>query len=252
MKRRDMLKGVAVAAAGTFISLRATKGEAKTVQTLTSETYSGETRRMKVELHVYPDKDGKFNGRFQELVEDWWQRNDEHFRPVEAIAFEPLMEDGEQWLVHSAWKSVSKDNLSTLYTEGRNIFREHRWSVIDRAVYLREMGYWRQEYGPQFKGMLDGGGMSPGTAHWRMFRRVVRKRLHKVVVRFEAVSLADIERYSDGEYGQLELEALVWEDLRKEGKLTPRTYFEQQNERFDRLGQLEVEALESSSMTPSV
>ncbi len=261
MKRRDVLKGAAVVAASTFISsrvlaylvdgqLRVTKGEAKTVKTLTSETYNGETRRLRVELHVYPNKEGKFSARFQELVEDWEQRNGDHFRPIEAVIFEPLMEDGEQWLIHPSWErevafGFKDDNLSTLYTEGRNIFRDHLWRVIERAINLREMGYWRQEYQPQFEGAIDGGGMSPGWAHWLMFRRVARKRLHKVVVRFEAVSLTELRRLLGAtapEYARLEDEVEALEALREKGKLSPRAYY---TGRFDRLGQLEAEALGS-------
>jgi len=248
VRRRDVLKGAALAAAGSFVSLRASasKGEAKTVQTLTSERYSGKTGRLSVELHVYPDKDGKLRERFRELVEDWEARNWDLYRPIEAVSYEPLMEDGEPWLVHEAWKPISKDNLSTLFTPSMEIFRNHRWDLIERAVNLRENGYWRQEYLPKAPRGLDGGGMSPATAYWLTFKRVVRKRLHKVVVRFEAVPLADIRRYlgvTSPEYDRLEENLVALEALRNAGKLTPRAYYELRIKRLDRLEELETEFL---------
>jgi hypothetical protein len=248
MKRRDVLKGAAVAAGVAVVGLGLPKVVgAETAQTLTSEVYDGKTRRMKVELHVYPDKDGKFSGRLQELVEDWQQRS-ERFRPTGKVTWEPVLQDGTPWLVHSAWLPASEDNLSVLLSESRDIFREHRWDLIQRAINLREMGYWRQEYGSMYQDAhsLGGGGMSQGWGDFLMYRRVVRKRLYKVVVRFEAVSLAEIRRYlgvTNPEYDRLEGEIDALEALRADGKLTPRTYYEKRNERFERLAQIETAAL---------
>ena len=94
--------------------------------------------RYQVELCVYPDEKGKFADNFQELVE-WWERvYGKELRPVETVAFEPLREHGMPWVMHPTWEPPSKDKLSLLYTESRNIFRERRWTVIDRAISLRE------------------------------------------------------------------------------------------------------------------
>ena len=243
MKRRDVLKGAAVVAGAAVLGFPAVaKGE---VTPLMSTTHSPETRRMMVELHIYPDADGKFRGPFQERVEEW-ERANEGMRAVEALFFSPQMEHAQPWLRHPAWEPMSKDNLSMLYTESRTIFRERRWDVIERAINMREQGYWRQEYLPQMPtgpAALDGGGASPAYTNMRMFHRITRSRLHEVLVRFEAIPLSAIERHDD-EYGQLELEVLVLEDLRKEGKLTPRAYYMDRNERFEKLGLIEVAALE--------
>ncbi len=243
MKRRDVLKGAAAVAGAAVVGLPA-MAEGK-VPPLLSTTYNGQDRRMMVELHVYPDADGKLKGRFQELIEEW-ERIHEGFRPVEAVLFEPQTEDGSPWLRHPAWEPLSEDTLSMLYTESRIIFREKRWGVIERAINLREMGYWRQEYGPQFEGMIDGGGMSPGTSHLLMFRRVARARLHHVVVRFEAIPLSELKRYCGAVvpgYAELEDEVEALEALRAKGKLSPRAYYQLRNERFDKLGQIEEAAL---------
>lgn len=199
-----------------------------------------------VVMDVFPDEEGKFAFNFQHAIQAWRLNTQELFRPVEAVFFEPRLEDGSPWLVHPAWEPVSKDNLSTLYTESRTIFRERRWDVIERAVNLREMGYWRQEYGPRMEQIAryDTGIPSVAYSHLRMFRRVTRARLHHMRVRFEVVPLAEIERHAGDEYGQLELEVLVLEDLRKADKLTPRAYYQDRNERFDKLGVIEVAALE--------
>jgi len=191
-------------------------------------------------LHVYPNGDGKFAQGFQEAVEHWEGFYGEHLRPIEAVLFELLMEDGEPWLIHPSWNPPSKDKPSMLYTEGHNIFRDRRWDLIDRAIDLRANAYWRQEYLPKAPRGLDGGGMSPAASYWLQFHRVVRARLHHVTVRFEALPLVDLDRHSGGEYGWLELELLALEDLRKAGKLTPRGYYRLRNERIERLVQIET------------
>ena len=201
-----------------------------------------------VELFVYPEQGGPLKPRFQELIEEW-ERANGGMRPIEAVSFEPQMEDGSPWLVHPAWKPVSKDNLSTLYTESRIIFRKRRWDIIERAINLRENGYWRQEYLPQMPTgprSLDGGGASPAYSHMLMFRRIARKRLYRVVVRFEAISLVELRRFLGAtapEYARLEDELEGLENLRKAGKLTPRAYYKGRVKRWGRMDQLETAAL---------
>lgn len=247
MRRRDVLKGAAVVAGVAVVGLPVV-AEGK-VTHLMSETYNDKDRRMRVELYVYPDADGKFKGRFQERVEDW-ERQRRAWRPVEAVTFEPQMEDGSPWLVHEAWKPVAKDNLGQLHTLARNIFRERRWDIIERAINLREMGYWRQEYLPQMPTgprSLDGGGMSPAMSHLLMFRRGVRARLYRVAVRFEAIPLSELRRHlgaTDPEYARLEDELEALKNLNKKGKLIPRAYYKGRVKRWDRLAELEEVALD--------
>lgn len=256
MRRRDVLKGAALVAAGSFVSFRALakKGEAKTVQTLMSETYNGETRRMRVELHVYRDEDGKFRDRFQELVEDWEARTGsptplrpfEGFHPVGKVTWEPVMEDGEPWLIHPSWDPPSEDNPAVLVSNVHYVFRERRWVLIQRAVDLRQHAYWRQEYLPKAPRGLDGGGMSPGMAYYRMYCRVARSRLHKVIVRFEAIPKAELRRYlgaTEPEYAWLQDEVEALDKLYRNEKLTTRTYLRCRQERWDRMDELETAAL---------
>jgi hypothetical protein len=239
MKRRDVLKGMAV---GVVAAALPSASEAREVGVRPAmsvrQLAGGSPYRMALE--VYP-KEGKFAPGFQEAVEHWEGYYGEHLRAVGPMEFEPLMDDGKPWLIHPAWEPRDPNQLSTLYTEGANVFRVRRWPIIDRAVNLREHGYWRQEYGPQF--MNEAPAVpSPGFSHLRMFRRVVRARLDHIQVRFEAMPLADIERYSGGEYGQLELELLALKDLYEADKLTGMAYLKCCHERWNRLGELETGA----------
>lgn len=249
MKRRDVLKGAAVVAGAAVVGLPAVaKGEALP---LLNTTYSGKTRRMMVELFVYPKQGGPLKPRFQELIEEW-ERTNADFRPIEAVFFGPQTEDGSPWLVHPAWdrEPMSKDNLSLLHTESRIIFRDRRWDIIERAIDLREMGYWRQKYMPEIQSYgaagLAGGGMSFGTSYYRMFRRAARNRLYRVRVHFEAIPLSEFRRFlgvTAPEYARLqdELEGLV--NLHKKGKISPQAYLKGRMERYERMEQLEAAAL---------
>lgn len=214
--------------------------EAKDREEVLKDTYQG--GRSSSWLRVLPNDKGKFSPHFQQLIEGWEKATSGHMRPVGKVTWEPLMEDGEPWLIHEAWDPPSEDNPAVMFTDAYEVFRNRRWQLIDRAVnFLRANAYWRQEYLPRAPQGLDGGGMSPATAYWRTFQRVVRKRLARVRVRFESISLTALNRHSDGEYGGLELSLLGWEDLRKAGKLTPRGYYEQRNEWLDKLRAIEAE-----------
>ena len=160
------------------------------------------------------------------------------------------MEDGSSWLVHPAWEPVSKDNLSLLYTEGHNVFRDRRWDVIERAIHLRELGYWRQEYEPRIQSYgaaaLSGGGMSFGTSHYRMFRRAARDRLYRVRVYFEAIPLSEFRRFLGAtapEYARLQDELEALGVRHKKGQISPRAYLKCRLERYERMEQLEAAAL---------
>ena len=230
-----------------MVGLPPVVAEAKKVLPLSNTTYKD--CRMKVELFVYPEHpDMKLGPRFQELVEEWERVHSDFTGAIETVTFEPELEDGSPWLLHKSWKPPSKDKPSLLYTESRNIFRDRRWDIIDRAINLREMGYWNQEYRAQFEGQISGGGGSPGYMHLKMFRRVTRARMHHVVVRFESIPLSELRRYLGAtapEYARLEDGLAALEDLRKAGKLTPRAYYRLRNERLDRLEQLETAALQA-------
>lgn len=186
MKRRDVLKGLAVA---PVVAALPRMGEAREllapgeVREVMSTCY--QNGRMKVELNVHPDEAGKFASVFRERMEAWEAVSGEHFQPIEAVMFDLLEEDGSHWLVHPAWGRGPygmhfPESPAMLYTEAHNVFRDRRWDIIDRAVSLRENGYWRQEHPP---------GAGPWDS-WDPFlgwRRAQRARLHRVVVKFEAV-----------------------------------------------------------------
>lgn len=239
MKRRDVLKGAAVAAGTAVVGLPA---EAEGLGApLGSEACRPHDRRSSVLLFIQPDEEGKLAGPFQKLFEGWEEADRGHFRPTGKLTFDIRMEDGSPWLVHPAWEPPSEDNLATLHTPTRNIYRDRRWDLIERAVNLRERGYWNQEYGPQWEAYqahpngLDGGGCSPAYSHLCMFRRVTRKRLHRVLVRFDAVPVAGL----GPEHVRLESKLDVLERLRRADKLTVRTYYQRRNAILDQLEEIE-------------
>jgi hypothetical protein len=235
MKRRDVLKGAAVAAGAAVVGMPA-MAKASGREEVLRDTY--QNGRSSTWLRVLPNAEGKFALHFQQLIEGWERATGGHMRPVGAVTFEPLMEDGEPWLMHRDWDPTDKDKPAVLYTSMGNVFRERRWPVIDRATDLRKHAYWRQLKEVPWANQPD-----LRFEAWRQWSRRMRGMLHRVRVHFEAVTQDEWRRQLGplaGEYGSLELEVLALRDLHREEKLTTRGYYKCLGERWHRMGQIEA------------
>jgi hypothetical protein len=79
------------------------------------------------------------------------------------------------------------DGLNNLWGDAHEILEKHRWDLIDRAVNLRQHGYWRQEVCPpkSYENMSAEEFHERG-ARWLAWHREQRAKLAYIKIQFEA------------------------------------------------------------------
>ena len=147
MKRRTVLKGVAVAAGATLLGL---PGEAKAACCERDHDGDGNCDRHPEKMYVafslmLPGPYDKLADQFQEGVEGFEKEwpDMEVANLAQAVTFDPFNKDRGPWLWHSAWEGEEH----ILFTP-RHVIQQRRWDVIERALTKRMDDYWNQEHPP--------------------------------------------------------------------------------------------------------
>lgn len=197
MKRRDVLKGMAVAAGAATVGLPAVAGAKPPPCCKRDHDGDGNCDRHpvgKVQVFfslVLPGPYHKLSAQLQEGIEgleaQWLD-----MVVSQSVNVELFDKDGEPWLVSPAWKEGAL--CTDLRADPDSIFKDRQWHIVKWAVDYRRHHYWHDEIKPTLPPSPPSRTVPPRGEDreriqcawdaWLTWHKAQRERLGDVVVQF--------------------------------------------------------------------
>jgi hypothetical protein len=122
-------------------------------------------------IKIYKDKRGNFETDFkQKCIE--FQNLNQSLKPIGDLTFTFVTKQKKPWLMHYKWTPRSKDNPSILYTSAEHVFKKNIWYVIDRAIDLRLIKYWKEDRAGSLKDFIE-------------WKKLECEKLDHIIIKFE-------------------------------------------------------------------